>query len=474
VHNHRRIGRTACAKQGHTPESTPIDATLMTLKRLPIPSTILFGLALLAGCATHADRLREARGLFYAGDVQGAAAALDRQIERGKTDADVLKLEKAIVQLSMGQAREAERNLREVRDRFDYLEQKSAGESALVMLTDDNRGAYAGEDYEKILLRAFLSLSNLMTDGGDATAYALQVVQKQEEIIQSGVDPEGENPKLAYQRVALGPYLYGLLRESTHSNYDDAARAMVHVCSWEPGFRPGPAELERARVGRHSAPGHGVVYVFTLVGRGPYKEEAIEAPTSVSLLVADRILSATGKHTLPPTIAPIKVPRVVAPPNTIEAVGVLVNGQVVGRTETITDVGRLAVQQYEAIYPQVIGRAVARRVVKKGILYAGKEAAGVSRNTFANFAVDAAGVVWEATESADTRCWGLLPARIQVLRVELPAGEHRLGLQPLGYSPLGPVREAVVRVYDGQNTYVLANFPDADLVGQILTSNRGA
>ena len=43
--------------------------------------------------------------------------------------------------------------------------------------------------------------------------------------------------------------------------------------------------------------------------------------------------------------------------------------------------------------------------------------------------LNAAGVVWEATESADTRCWGLLPEKIQVLRIELPAGQHQLSLQ---------------------------------------------
>ena len=31
-------------------------------------------------------------------------------------------------------------------------------------------------------------------------------------------------------------------------------------------------------------------------------------------------------------------------------------------------------------------------------------------------------MAWEASEAADTRCWGLLPDKIQVLRIELPAG----------------------------------------------------
>ena len=40
-------------------------------------------------------------------------------------------------------------------------------------------------------------------------------------------------------------------------------------------------------------------------------------------------------------------------------------------------------------------------------------------------ALDIAGIAWEATEAADTRCWGLLPEKIQVLRIELPAGRHQ-------------------------------------------------
>ena len=251
--------------------------------------------------------------------------------------------------------------------------------------------------------------------------------------------PDGENPKLSYKQVALGPYLHGLLREASHSGYDDAARANTMVVSWQPDFPYGRQDLERVQRGRHSAPGHGVLYVFTLVGRGPYKEETVEVASSVSLLIADRILSCTGKHTLPPTIAPIKVPKVVTPGNEVSHVRVSVDRRPAGDTATITDVGRMAVEQYEAIYPHVIAEAVVRRVVKKGIIYGAKEMTGVDRRSPASLALDLAGVAWEATEAADTRCWGLLPDKIQVLRVELPAGPHEIALQAIGcYRLAGP------------------------------------
>ncbi len=50
------------------------------------------------------------------------------------------------------------------------------------MVTDDTKIAYAGEDHEQVLIRTFLALSNLMADGGDAHAYALQIGTKQQEL----------------------------------------------------------------------------------------------------------------------------------------------------------------------------------------------------------------------------------------------------------------------------------------------------
>lgn len=426
-----------------------------------------------AGCSTHANHLREIRTAYFAGDLKTAEAKTERYGKRHPSEADVLKLERATILLSEGKANDAEQLFRQVRDRFDYLEQKDLKEGALAMLTDDQQLAYAGEDYEKVLVRVFLALSNLMKDGQDAEAYSLQVTAKQQEIIDKGTAPDGKNYKKDYKQVAVGAYLHAALREATHDHYDDAARSFDLVCHWEPEFAPGRQDLLRTKEGRHSAPGNGVLYVFTLVGRGPYKEEKMELASTAGLLVADRILSYTGKHTLPPNIAPVKIPKVVTPFNEVQAVRVAVDGQDHGQTATITDVGRMAVEQGEAALPLILGRAIARRVVKKAAIYGAKEAMRVQNAAIANVALDVAGVAWEATESADTRCWGLLPAKIQVLRVELPAGSHQLLLQPTTAvgSRRGGGNAATIEIADGRNTYVLANFPTERLAGQIVASH---
>ena len=442
-----------------------------TIVRL-LPSLLALALLTAAGCATHADRLIAVRNSFYLGDLDKAQQLLEEHLEQGQGDANVLMLEKASVQLAAGRAGEAEQSLRHVRDQFDHLEQKSLAETTTSLFSDDQRLSYAGEDYEKVLIRAYLALANLMHHGGDAEAYCLQLVDKQSQIVAAAAQPDGTNPKADYQQVALAPYLRAALREETHRDLDDVARYREMVVSWQPEFAPGTQDLLRAKTGRHSAPGNGVLYVFALVGRGPFKDEVEELPSTAAVMIASAALNVTGHKTLPPVVAPIKVPRVVAMPNRISELAVSINGVPHGQTATITDVTQMAVSQCAANRCQVVARALVRRAVKEGTIYAAKQVAGTREGSLGAVAFELAGLAWQFTENADTRCWGLLPDTIQVLRLELPAGQHEIRFEPLDRNQrnMGLSASRMVTVGDGRNTYVLVNYPGPEPVGQILAS----
>lgn len=444
---------------------------MSTLPSLALRACVLL-LAVSTGCASYSERTIQLHNAYYDNQLAAAQEALSERLTRERANSDLLKLDQAMIELAAGNPAGSERTLRLVRDHFDEFEGKSAAETAASYLFDDNRRSYDAEDYEKILIRAFLALSNLMHDGDDAEAYSLQLIDKQEQIIAGGADKDGNNPKADYQRVALAPYLRGVLREATHLDYDDAQRSYMSVVSWQPSFMAGQFDLQRIAQGAHSQRGNGVVYVFALTGRGPFKEEAVEVPSTAAMFIAGEIVSAVGDQTLPPNVAPVKVPRVVGRRSHLAGIQVSASQQPLGVTETITDVTQLAIEQYEAIYPSVIARAVARRVLKNGIVYGGKEAAGIAKGSLPGLAIDLAGLAWQATETADTRCWGLLPDRIQVLRLELPEGEHDLQLSPVNSAgiPLGRGAMQRVRVADSRNTYVLASFPDTQLVGKVLVS----
>ena len=270
---------------------------------------------LLAGCAAHADRLRQVRGEFYANnlDPRGSSLKGSRKDYGGRPTTSS----------SIGRwpnwppAGRRKPNACSARSAtLRLLRAEEPRRKAAVMLTDDTHAAYAGEDYEKVLIRAFLAISNLMSGGDDATAYSLQADDMQERIIQTGGDESGQNPKLNYKRIALGAYLHGMLREATHTGLQ-RRRAGVH-----PGLQLGagvPLRPTRLRP-RHARPSHApratACCTFSpLSAAGRTRSSATRFPTQLSLLIADRIISATGRHTLPPTIAPVKVPIVVPPRN---------------------------------------------------------------------------------------------------------------------------------------------------------------
>ena len=442
-----------------------------------LPAIVLLAAAVLAGCATHADRIQPVREAFHVGQLGAAAAALDESRDARLRNEDVKQLDRAVIELASGRPADAERLLREVRDRFEHLEQFSAAEQAASLVSDDNAKAYSGEDYEKVLIRAMLALTNLMNGGGDAAAYALQVTEKQDQIIQQvqAKNPDDPHAVLDYKQVALGPYVRAMLAEESPLTLDDAARARLQVVNWAPDFRDGAQDLQRAQHEAATKPGHGALYVFALVGRGPIKEEVAEVPTQAALLIADRIISHNANRGLPPTIAPVKVPKVRTFPSTTDAIAVHVDGSEQGQTATLVDVGRMARSQHEARYPGIVAEAVARRVLKKGVIYGAKEWADADPWSASSIALSAVGVAWEATESADTRCWSLLPDQIQVLRVELPAGEHEVKLAGLsGHVTTGRPTVTKVHIREGRNTYILGNFPRGDLVGELLVSERAA
>jgi len=439
------------------------------------------GAALLQGCNSHGERVHVLRQEFYSGDLATAEAHVGELLKKPKHDKDVLELDRAMILLTTGRPKEAERIMREVRDRFDTFEQKDAGEIALSLVTDDNRRAYAGEDYEKVLIRAFLALSSLMYDGVDAHAYSLQIADKQSQILErlqadrDKDDDAADKPALPkIPQVALGPYVRAMLAEERSLDYDDVIRARTQVCSYEPNFRFGQEDLQRAEHSVSSQPGHGVVYVFGLVGKGPIKIQDYDIPTQAALLVADQIVSATSKQSVPPTLAPVPVPKLVRRQNRIRGLEVSTGTETFGTTAMLVNVGEIAEKHYEATYPKVLAYAVARRVIKKGVVYAAKEGVQAQNAPGVDIAMSLAGMAWEANETADTRCWGLLPDQIQVLRVELPVGQHTLQLQPVDSGGRFGLADTVhVTVHEGRNTYVLANFPDDKAIGQSLISSRG-
>lgn len=448
---------------------------------------------ILSGCATKLITIDQGRQAYVAGELENAKTLLRQVADSNGRFASPAALDLAVVELASGDVGAASSRLRMLRDRFNVTSEvsqvggsgqlaagvKSIGGEAASMLTDDTARVYQPAGYEEVMIRTMLAMCSLVQDDGDAESYINQAAMHQAKL-RSLADAKRQQffpeslDSMPHQELVLAPYLRGVLREATHHDFDDAQRNYQLVSAIKPDFRPAMDDLRRATTGAHSQPEHGVLYVFAMVGRGPVLEP-VDAPiSSAAVSIASTLLlhqsDKEDEITRMPKITSVKVPTVVVPHSPIAAITVAsqpmaptVSGgsyQMLGATQSLTDVAELVRRQVDAEQPWTIARALVRQTGKELAVAKAREGLGLTGGigTAFHFAATSA---WTATESADTRCWGLLPREIQVLRAELPVGPHRLVMAPVaadGFS-IGPQVQTTVTMQNGRNTYLVVFGP---------------
>jgi len=409
-----------------------------------------------SGCAMVARDIQRGRSAYHLGDFQTAQASLKKAADAKSPAALPARLDLAMAQFASGQTAAAIESLRSLRDDFDNIPAISPAQEVASIVTDDTVRQYRPAGYEQVMVRSMLSLCSLAAGDGDAESYALQAQMHQAELARQAESRGLTGATDVYQPLALAPYLRGVLREATLHDYDDAVRAYQLVSHLQPAFAPAQADIERATNGRHSAPGHGVLYIIALVGRGPVLQEQPAEVTTAALQIATQVYSlAENDRMMLPNLVSVKVPKVVVPHSPAAALSLDSSGVWLGATQPLVDIGQMAARQSEAEMPWTLARAVVRRVTKEVAVTQATRTAGL--NGLSGEVARFAGVnVWSLTESADTRCWGLLPREIQVLRAELPAGTHNLGLTVVGNAGqnVGLKSYADVSIENGRNTYL--------------------
>lgn len=446
----------------------------------------VLGLALVlaVGCASFSDKTAQMRAGYGKADFASAESAVDAMLSResgvnekeirktggvsdkirpGKGDVNVLLLEKAMLRLARGDAESAVKILRACRDELDrhfVYDTTSFIKDIGALLADDTVRDYSGADYEHVMVRAMLAVADLMSGGGDAYAYAIQVGEKQEEIIGS---PLGEmkgdkayKPRERYRRVGFGAYVQGFIREDKLV-FDEARLAYARAVDFEGGGHPVfGAALDRVNSRKPSEGQRGYLHVLDFAGRGPYLVENKRNPTSDAIKIAGFILLVMNRNLAVFTQAPVPIPEVYVQdsnpaPLIIEADGAE------GETLTVLDVNRIAKEQNEANMGWTIARALVRRTVKMvGSQVVGKAAASGmggrgEKELIGDLITIAASAAWTATENADTRSWSTLPAQVRTVRLELAPGQQKVRLGKLG--------SVDVRIAPGHSTYLLVVRP---------------
>ena len=368
-----------------------------------------------------------------------------------------------------GNAPACEATLRSEKKRLEHLSQKDLREQTTALLTDDKAVAWTGREFEQRMLDSLLILSSLVGNRHDAFAHstvAMDAIYADEQLLKPEQPSEivtvsnKEETVPAPARLsanAFAAWLHAAVHSEKAMDADLTDRSLKLVSYWN-GQKD---ETSIRTLGTRTAAGHGVVNVVTFVDRITDWESERAAPTSAAMLIADQLLSALGDHTLPPTIAPVAIarPKQNTCANLLTTCVRTAGKPTIVRSHRLLDLNKAAWDSYQHDRNDQIARAVVRRIVKKGAVYAAKDQMAVGKDSGVDVALNVAGIVWEALEKPDTRHIRLLPASIEIAQLELPEGRHQIELYSDAIKVADPatgIRRLNVAIENGRNSFVLA------------------
>lgn len=391
--------------------------------------------AALAACATFSDTIQSTeRGL--AQQQPKVALAEYEKLKPNSADRVLYLMNKGMLLRMTGDYDESTRSLEEAKQLIERLRALSLREQALSFTVNDATKAFIGEDFERVMVNAYLAL-NYLEQGrlDDARVEALQV-----DVL---LRDKGQKTTIVkpYEEDAFARYLTGII-------YEDEGEWSDAMISYRQAYEAYEKQEKAFGVEMPQSLKHDLIRLADRVGltdeAKTYREQFNIKNT---MSEADLLQLGEVILTVHAGLAPIKRERATTLPN--PATGRILRialpqyqsrAQPFGyaslsadssppvRTARVENIQAIAEKTLDAEMPLITARAVARMAAKDTV-------AAVASSSNSNDAggaallgllVNVAGVV---TERADTRSWFTLPGEIYLARLPLPPGEHALKLE---------------------------------------------
>ena len=362
---------------------------------------------------------------------------------------------------------------------FDIAEKKiedlyttSVSRAAGQFLVNDTTVEYPGEPFERALMSTYRALDWVGQGKREDAAVEARKVGLFLDVLSRA---EGQQSK--YTDDALAQYLSGLLFEDI-GKPDDARisfqRAEKAWQTYSTLYGHGAPRFPNSRPSGDRSSGELVLVHFN--GTAPLKSQrTLQFAWNDALVMAketsgdsdqkskfDAALTAGISGNAITLAFPQYEPRPVA----IQAAEVMVDGDQRGvPLELVEDVQAIAVKTLADRMDAIKARAVARATIKFVLAKAAAKLAEEACDKLSN-AILVQGCKWAAngtamaaaaaSESADARCWGSLPAQVRMARIQLEPGKHRIQIRANGAAgeAFGVVDLPEVVVKRGERTYL--------------------
>ncbi len=265
------------------------------------------------------------------------------------------------------------------------------------LVLNDRALPYDGETAERILLHVHMALARLLVGDDRGARIELRVADRIRTQEGERLGADLDHPLVH----VLSGWLY-----ETRGRADEARIDYRRALAVDGSLAVAREGLDRTRDGRSSSQPATVLLVAS-VGRAPVKvEERLNIPTHHGAV------SWT-------------VPAYRSHPDRISRVRVLVDGVPAATAEVVLDVDAWMRQSLRGRLFWMAARSAARAAAKAELVESAEEKWGTAGAVLGS-------ILAMESERADLRSWLTLPRSFAVARVELPTGEHEIGVEVLG------------------------------------------
>lgn len=413
-----------------------------------------------AGCKTFSDRTRETRTALDAGDLDGALRATNRALdvkgaevlpENLRDDDALLLLDRAMVLQALQQYGWSSRDFQVADKAIEILDfSRSTSDEIVRYMFSDSAGPYKARPYEKLMLNTmnminFLVPGNL--EGARVEARRFSVMRdfllgaekvEQDAVVQAGI-PGSYLAGYTFEKSNVPDtalrYYDEVLQATTAPSLDEPIRRLAELG----GYRTPRLESVARGAGQGAPVADGSADVLLVISYGRVPAlVAQRVPIGFALTIAGAFLSPVAIQQArrlagQGLVTWINYPELAPSPTAYPAPLVTIDGRA-QKVHVIADVDAVARRAWDESKGRVMAAAVTR-MLTRGAVGAGAGVAigqttGKSSLGVLASMITQAGMA--AADKPDTRSWATLPARIAVVRVELPPGEHVIEVTVLG------------------------------------------
>jgi hypothetical protein len=389
------------------------------LSKLLLVAGITF---VLQSCATYGDHAMTMRDGLLAGRPELSLTIVEQD---DPSQAEVLSsLDKGMLRRMTSDYAGSNKIFEVAKREIEKLYGVSVTENLASMTINETFRGYEGDRYEQLLLHAYMAMNYIQL--GELDGARVEMLQAKVKMMEWGDEPEDD---------AFIRYLSGIIYESL-GEFDDAliSYRQAYIAYKENGGKHYPLpsyELKSDLLRLLSWQGLRDEYKaykkeFGMVTYKPVKRSSDFGELVVILNnglapvrseTAIQIFSSEVQQNLR-----VAFPVYRTPTQTLYT-GQVVVGEQKYALEAIENIDALARHSLEQDMPGIMARATARAVVKYNT-----QANAQDQGSLAGLLMTVANMV---TERADTRSWTTLPQEIQLKRVLLPVGQHRVQIQML-------------------------------------------